>query len=214
MQFLNRYFIENSNITLRKIFNKEENLDIVQNLIEGILNLKIKKIVLRPYLGDRVQYLPKEEKYGIVVVRVIDETDNQYNIGIQFMDGFYLQEKILTFGMSICVNQTQYEDYNNKADTLTINFLNFQGFRTQSYHKIITLLDGNDFENLKLRDEIKLHAIELPNFYSKNAETLEDEWLIYIKGEDIELIDKIKEKNKYSKKLDDILVDYWKKESI
>lgn len=211
---MNRYFIENSNTTLRKILNKEENLDIVQNLIEAILKLKIKKIVLRPYLGDRVQYLPKEEKYGIVIVRVIDEKDKQYNIGIQFMDGLYLQEKILTFGMSIHVNQTQYENYNNKVDTLTINFLDFQGFRTESYHKIITFLEGEDCENLRLRDEIKLHSIELPNFYSENTETLEEEWLIYIKGEDIKLIDKIKGKNKYIKKLDDILVDYWKKEII
>lgn len=211
---MNRYFIENSNITLRKIFNKEENLDIVQNLIEGILNLKIKKIVLRPYLGDRVQYLPKEEKYGIVVVRVIDETDKQYNIGIQFMDGLYLQEKILTFGMSIHVNQTQYENYNDKVETLTINLLDFHGFRTESYHKIITFLEGDDCENLKLRDEIKLHVIELPNFYSEDAETLEDEWLIYIKGEDTKLVDKIKEKNEHIKKLDNILVDYWKKEII
>lgn len=211
---MNRYFIENSNITLRKILNKEENLDIVQNLIEGILKLKIKKIILRPYLEKRVQYLPKEEKYGVVIVRVIDETEKQYNIGVQFMDGLYLQEKILTFGMSIHVNQTQYDSYNNKVDTLTINFLDFQGFKTESYHKIITFLEGKDYENLKLRDEIKLHAIELPNFYSKNAETLEDEWLIYIKGEDEKIIDKIKEKNEYIKKLDNILVDYWKKEII
>ena len=81
-------------------------------------------------------------------------------------------------------------------------------------NKKITFLEGKDYENLKLRDEIKLHAIELPNFYSKNAETLEDEWLIYIKGEDEKIIDKIKEKNEYIKKLDNILVDYWKKEII
>ena len=41
--FLNRFFIENSNTTLRKILNKEEHLDIVQNLIESILGIKVKK---------------------------------------------------------------------------------------------------------------------------------------------------------------------------
>ena len=107
---MNRFFIENSNTTLRKILNKEEHLDIVQNLIESILGIKIKKIILRPYLRSKAKYLPKEDKYGVVIVRVVDQDNKEHNIGIQFMDGLYLQEKILTFGMSIHVNQVEYED--------------------------------------------------------------------------------------------------------
>lgn len=211
---MNRFFIENSNTTLRKIFNKEENLDIVQNLIESILNLKVKEIVLRNYLGTKVKYLPKEEKYGIVNVRIVDENDREYNVGIQIMDGLYVQEKILTFGMSIHVNQIEYENHNEKADTITINFLDFKGFKTGSFHKVITLLEGKDYNSLRLRDEIKLHAIELPNFLKEKIETQEDEWIIYMKGENEELIENVKEKNQFIKKLDDILLDYWKKEII
>jgi hypothetical protein len=211
---LNRFFIENSNTTLRKILNTEDNLDIVQNLIEAFLNLNIKEIYLRPYLGFIVKNLPKEEKYGVVNVKVIDEKNKEYNVGIQFMDGLYLQEKILTFGMSIHVNQTKYADFKDKADTLTINFLDYKGFKTDSYHKIITILEGDSYDYLKLKDEIKLHAIEIPNFIEKNIDTLEKEWLTYIKGEDVEVITKIKEKNPYIKKLDDLLIDYWKNETI
>ena len=65
---------------------------------------------------------------------------------------------------------------------------------------------------LNLRDEIKLHTIELPKFNKNTIETKEDEWITYFKGEDTELIDKIKEKNQYIKKLDDLLLDYWKNE--
>ena len=211
---MNRFFIENSNTTLRKILNNEENLDIIQNLIESILNLKVKKIILRPYLKEKSIYLPKEDKYGIIIVRIIDEEDKQYNVGIQIMDGLYLQEKILTFGMSIFLNQTQYDDYNDKVDTLTINLLGFNGFRTKAFHKVITFLEGDDYDNLNLRDEIKLHAIELPKFNKNTIETKEDEWITYIKGEDLKLIDEIKEKNQYIKKLDDLLLDYWKNEVV
>ena len=211
---MNRFFIENSNTTLRKILNNEENLDIIQNLIESILNLKVKKIILRPYLKEKSIYLPKEDKYAIIIVRIIDEEDKQYNVGIQIMDGLYLQEKILTFGMSIFLNQTQYDDYNDKVDTLTINLLGFNGFRTKAFHKVITFLEGDDYDNLNLRDEIKLHTIELPKFNKNTIETKEDEWITYFKGEDTELIDKIKEKNQYIKKLDDLLLDYWKNEVV
>lgn len=211
---MNRLFIENSNTTLRKVLNNEENLDIVQNLIEAILNFKVKKIILRPYLKEKNMYLPKEEKYGIVIVRVIDENDKQYNIGIQSIDGLYLQEKILTFGMSIYVNQTQYDDCDYKTDTITLNFFDFNGFRTKACHKIITFLEGDDYDNLNLRDEIKLHIIELPKFNKNTIENKEDEWITYIKGEDLKLIDEIKEKNQYIKKLDDLLLDYWKNEVV
>ena len=116
--------------------------------------------------------------------------------------------------MSIHVNQTEYENYNEKADTITINFLDFKGFKTDGYHKIINILDGDNFENLKLRDEIKFHSIEIPNFIEENIDTPEKEWMTYIKGESIKLINKVKEKNQYIKRLDDILLDYWKKEII
>ena len=211
---MNRFFIENSNTTLRKILNKEESLDIVQNIIEAFLRLKVKKIVLRPYLKEKAKYLPKEEKYGVVNVRVIDEENKEFNVGIQFLDGLYLQEKILTFGMSIHVNQIEYNNYNEKTDTITINFLDFKGFKTNSYHKIISILDGDNYDNLKLRDEIKLHSIEIPNFKEGRIDTKEEEWLTYIKGDNIELINRIKEKNQYIKRLDDILLDYWEKERV
>ena len=211
---MNRFFIENSNTTLRKILNREEHLDIVQNLIESILGIEIKKIILRPYLGNKVNYLPKEDKYGVVVVRVVDQDNKEHNIGIQFMDGLYLQEKILTFGMSIHANQVEYDDYNEKVDTFTINFLDFKGFKTDSHHKIITILEGDNYENLKLRDEVKLHSIEIPNFIEEDVDTQEEQWLTYIKGQNVELINKVKDKNPYIKKIDDILLDYWEKEII
>ena len=211
---MNRFFIENSNTTLRKILNKEEHLDIVQNLIESILEIEIKKIVLRPYLGNAVKYLPKEDKYGVVIVRVVDKDNKEHNIGIQFMDGLYLQEKMLTFVMSIHVNQIEYEESNKVVDTVTINFLDFKGFKTDSYHKIITIIEGDDYENLKLKDEVKLHSIEIPNFKEKDIDTQEKQWLTYIKGENTELIKRVKNKNQNIKKLDDILLDYWKKEII
>lgn len=211
---MNRYFIENSNTTLRKILNKEENLDIVQNIIEAFLHMKIKKIILRPYLKEKNKNLPKEGKYGIVNVRVITEEDIQFNIGIQIMDGLYLQEKLLTYGMSIHLNQSQYEDYNEVEKTITINFLDFIGFKTRGYHKKITFLEGKDDDNIKIEGEIILHSIELPNYHKEEIETQEDEWIIYLKGEKHDLIDKIKAKNQYIKKLDDILIDYWKKETL
>lgn len=211
---MNRYFIENSNTVLRKVLNKEENLDIVKDFIESILNFKIKKIILRHYLGEKVKYLPKEEKYGILNVRIIDENDKEFNVGIQIIDGFYSQEKLITYGASIHVNQREYNDNNSVADTYTINILDFRGFSTDNYHKIINFSQRNDLGNMETRDKIRLHVLELPRFNKVVPKTREEQWMQYLKGNDIESIEEIKSNNSAIKKLDKILTDYWKEEEI
>lgn len=211
---MNRLFIENSNIILRKILNKEENLDIVKNLIESILHLKLKRIIIRPYLGTKVKYLPEEEKYGIVNVRVINENEKEFNVGIQIIDGFYMQEKLITYAASIHVNQIEYEDHKDTTDTLTINILDFKGFGTPAHHKVVTFFERDNQNNVEMRDEIKLHVLELPSFTEAVSRTPEEEWIQYFKGDNTELIDKIKERNPAINKLDEKLKAYWKNEDI
>ena len=47
---MNRKFISKSNRVLRKILNSKDNLDILQDLIESFLDIKIQEITLNPYL--------------------------------------------------------------------------------------------------------------------------------------------------------------------
>ena len=58
---MNRKFVSKSNLVLRKVLNTEKNLDILQDFIESFLNLKIKNIILNPYLESKSKYLPAEE---------------------------------------------------------------------------------------------------------------------------------------------------------
>ena len=61
---MNRKFISKSNFVLRKVLNSKENIDILKDIIESILEIKIKKIELNPYLYKRAKYLPSEENFG------------------------------------------------------------------------------------------------------------------------------------------------------
>lgn len=211
---MNRLFIENSNTVLREILNQEKNLYIVKDLIESILKLKVKKLIIRPYLGNKIEYLPKEEKYGIVNVRVIDENDKEFNVGVQIIDGFYMQEKLLTYAASIHVNQIEYEDHKDITDTITINIINFKGFSTSICHKVVTFAERDDENILKMKDEIKIHVLELPDFEKDVAETPEEEWIQYLKGTNQKNIEEIKQKNKAINMLDNALHEYWKNEII
>jgi len=211
---LNRLFIENSNFVLHKILNNEQNINIVKDLIQSILNLKIKKIIIRKYLGKKVKNLRDEEKYDIINVRIIDEKDIQYNVGIQIIDGLFMQEKLLAYAATIHVNQIEYEEYNDIVDTITINIINFNGFNKANYHNVLTFMQRDEDDRLQLQDEIKIHVIELPKFKKEKAETKEEEWLQFFKGTNIKDIDEIKQKNEAIKMLDKELHEYWRKEKI
>lgn len=210
--FLNRSFVYNSNYVLRKILNSEENLDIVQDFIEKILNIKISKIYLREYLGEKIRYLPEKEKYGIVDVRVITENGTKLNVGIQIIDGDYVQEKILAYASLIHINQFEYENNNDYAKTVTINILDCVYFQSQEdIHKVMNFLDRK-FKYYP-SEEIEFHILELPKFEKSTLETFEDAWVAYFKG-DKELAEEAIERCEKINKLDNLLKKFWRDENI
>ena len=55
---MNRKFISNSNYVFRKILNSEDCLGILKDFIGAMLDIKINKIELNPYLIKKEKYLP------------------------------------------------------------------------------------------------------------------------------------------------------------
>ena len=87
---MNKKLIAKSNFVLRRVLNKEENLDVVKDFIESILNIHIIGIRLRKYPEKMSKYLPSEVNFGIVNVSVKKEDNTSLNIGIQIVDGNYI----------------------------------------------------------------------------------------------------------------------------
>ena len=83
---MNRKFVAKSNYVLRKVLNSEDNVDILREFIEVILNIKIKKAGINPYLEKRKKNLPAEENFGIADLRIQTEDKEELNIGIQMID--------------------------------------------------------------------------------------------------------------------------------
>ena len=50
---MNRKFISNSNLVLRKILNSNDNIDILKDFIESFLKVKIQKIKINYYLKNQ-----------------------------------------------------------------------------------------------------------------------------------------------------------------
>ena len=204
---MNRKFVSRSNYVLRKVLNSKENLDIIQDFIESILNIKIEKINLNPYLKSKEKYLPKEENFGIIDVRITTESNKELNIGIQIIDGYYIQNKLLIYYAQIHTNQLEHDDNRTIADTITINILDFSYLPSNDYHKIIELKE-NDGE-----EKIKLHILELPKFRKRNEKNMNKEelWINYLVGNGITREDSEADK---IRKLDRLLDKFWNEEKM
>ena len=209
---MNRKLVSKSNFVLRKVLNTKENIDIIKDFIEAILEIDIEKIKLNEYLRKKEKYLPSEENFGVLDCRIQTKEGENFNIGIQYVDGIYIQTKMLLYYSQIHLNQLDYDDNREFARTITINLLDFNYFETQNYEKKISI-ETNE-KKMKSK-EIELYVIELPKVkYSNDKMNRKKEWIIYLEGSNIEKIEKIKEENKYICELDKQLEKYWEKETM
>ena len=156
-------------------------------------------------------YLPKEENFGIADVRIITNDNDEINVGIQFIDGIYIQTKMLVYYSQIHLNQLEYDEEREFAKTITINILNFNYFSSKEDHKTIKI--NSNESNIKL-EELELHTIELPKLILKDKECMneQEEWITYLNGCENNLLRKIKNKN--IQKLDMLIEKYWMEEKM
>lgn len=209
---MNTKFVSNSNYVLRKVLNNNESLEIIKDFIESILDINIQEIELNPYLKKKEKYLPKEENFGIVDVRVKTDENEEINIGIQFIDGMYIQTKMLMYYAQIHLNQLEYDDKREFARTITINILDFKYFSSKEYLKVIKIKSNEIYVNV---EEVELYVIELPKFSCSGKMDKKEEWLTYLKGyENKEVIEEVKKSNENIKLLDELTEKHWLEEKM
>lgn len=209
---MNRKFISNSNYVLRKVLNSKENLDIIQDFIESFLDIEIEEIILNPYLKSKEKYLPSEEKFGIIDVRIKTKDMEELNVGIQFIDGYFIENKMLLYYLQIHSNQLEYNDNRKFTKTVTINLLDFDFFKSNDYHQKIYI--NTEPDNEGMRERLEFHIIELPKFNRKNIINInrENAWMIYLCGNNRSLMNYIAKSNGKIKKLNNLLNKYWQEE--
>ena len=206
---MNYKFIAKSNFLLRKVLNSNKTLDILKDFIESVLKIRIEEIFLNKYLYKKARSLPTEENFGIADVRIKTEDGEEMNVGIQFIDGMYIQTKLLLYYAQIHGNQLEYDEDRKIAKTNTINILDFVLNKDLDYHSRMIVSEGT-MTNV-INDYLEIHILQLPKFQIEDSEniTLKQAWMSYLKGENS--IEAIK-KSKQIKKLDWLLEKYWKEE--
>ena len=189
---------------LKQIFQKEENIPLLKDFIESILDIRINEIYINPYLKKVAKYLPAQENFGIVDVRVM--TSNEYlNIGVQTIDGYYIQNKLLLYYAQIHANQLEHDEINEIANTITINIVDFDFIKENGkYHNFIKLMarDG----------DFLMHTIELNKFRNtiSKIKNKKEAWIAYLANDNILTQTAIKKYNvihEFDKAIEDYLIN-------
>ena len=196
---MNRKFIFNSNYILNNVLNKKENIDILQDFIETILEIKVKQIYYRRDLYDENI---NREYFGISNVIVVTDENKKLNIGIQIIDGFFIQYKMILY---------YAQTFIDSVETITINLLDLEYLDRKEYQKDIKI-NKLDTENIKKKNLGEIHLIELPKLNDEKINSKKDAWISYLKNGKLDK--EYKEKYEKIEKLDKVLDDFWEKEII
>ena len=200
-----------------KYFNKGIIIEfkITKNdVIKAILNINIEQININSYLKKRKKYLPSEDKFGVIDVRIKTKEKEEMNVGIQFIDGiYYIKTKMLLYYSQIHFNQIEYNDNRKIAKTVTINFIE-NSFSSIPKYKEIIKIKTKKFNNII--KEVEMYLIELSKFRIKEIDknSKEEDWIAYIKGDTKENIEKIINKNEKIYLLDKKINEFWNNEKM
>ena len=194
----------------KRVFTKDGHEDMLKDLLSAILNIEIKKIEIK---NPEMTKPSKEAKREILDIRATINDDSLIDIEMQVKDYKNINKRSIAYLAKLYSDQLQKgDDYNKPLKTISINILNFNFFRRNTYHSIGRLKFeeiekekyveiGEIEEDKYVTRDLEVHYIELPKFIKKNpgVETKLEQWLWIFCGEG-EKAEMAKQKNEEVKK--------------
>ena len=196
----------------KRIFSKDECHSELQGLLEGILGIKIEKVevknpeIPKNILDERLARLDIKAKINDEITLDIEmQTSDEHNLGNRSLA--YLS-KLISPQLKVG------EIYQELRKTIVIWILNFNYFKTNTYHNIAHMrfdkvekekyIDkGYKEENGLVTENAEIHFIELPKFIEKEpgveSKLSQWLWLLVGEGERIKMAEKVNEEIKRAK---------------
>ena len=197
----------------KRIFSKDECNSELKDLLEGILETKIQKVEVKNpelpknILGEKLARLDIKAKINDEITLDIEmQTRDEYNLG---------NRSLVYLSKLISPQLMPGDEYKYLKKTIAIWILNFNFFKTNTYHNIAHMrfdkikkeeyVDmGYKEENGLVTENAEIHFIELPKFIEKKPSIKRklDQWLWLLTGkeEKIKMAEKVNEEVKKAKK--------------
>ena len=197
----------------KRIFSKDECNSELKDLLEGILGIKIEKVeVKNPEIPKNIL----DEKLARLDIKAKINDEITLDIEMQTSDEHNLGNRSLVYLSKLISPQLKPGDFYQKLQkTIVIWILNFNYFKTNTYHNISHMrfdkIKEDEYVNMGYKEEnglvtenAEIHFIELPKFIKKKpgVENKLDQWLWLLvgEGERIKMAEKVNEEVKKAKK--------------
>ena len=199
----------------KRVFTKDGQEDMLKDFLTGILNIKIDKIEIK---NAELTKEHKDAKREVLDIRATINKDSLIDIEMQVKDYHNIDKRSMAYVTKMYSDQLEVGDkYEKPLKTISINILNFNYFKRNTYHSIGRMkfekiekekyVDmGYEKEDEYVNEDIEVHYIELPKFKEKNpgVNSKLEQWLWLICGEG-EKAEMAKNENKEVKKASEVL---------
>ena len=168
-----------NDFVFKKIFGKQENEELLKDLLVAIIEEPISKIEIQKdaSLEKRLDI----NKIGVLDIKAILNNKTIANIEMQVKNQYNIVERSLFYWAGLYHNGLyKGEDYISNKRTISINILNYNCFKEGTYHEVAKIRRG--YKNKLLTEDLELHYIQIPKFIEENrqTETKLDQWIQFI----------------------------------
>ncbi len=184
----------------KRVFAKEGNENILKDLLEAVLDIKIEKVEVQ---NPEIPKEAIEDKLSVLDIKAQLDEKTIVDIEMQMTNEHNIKYRSLVYLSKNVSGQLQIgKEYAELKKSIVINFLNFEYYRRNSYHQVARM----KFEKTREDEYVEMHFIELPKFKKKNpgVENKIEQWLWTIIGEE-EKIEMAEKDNKEIKKAIEIV---------
>ena len=168
----------------QKIFGQNEHKEILIGFLNAVLALEGEQKLtdIEIIENTRLKKDHIDDKLGVLDIRAKAVTGEQFNIEIQLVNQYNMDQRTLFYWSKLFGGQLKEgQPFQSLKKTITINILDFNYINIEHYHSVFHLWEDFD-KKCKLTDILEIHFLELPKFRKVRPDLSKplDRWLIFI----------------------------------
>ncbi|MDP4146881.1 MAG: Rpn family recombination-promoting nuclease/putative transposase [Bacillota bacterium] len=197
-----------NDFVFKYIFGNEKNKDLLIVFLSDILTLPEEEFAEIEILNSELLKEFKEDKKGILDVRVRTKSGKQIDIEIQVVPTEFMAERTLFYWSKMYTSQIKPGDtYDMLKKCITINIVDFKCTPLKKLYSSYHL--SEDKTGYRLTDILEIHFLEIPKLFDEDIEKDEDDpvvqWMEFLDAKSKGVMEMLAKKNKHIKKAYDIL---------
>ena len=178
-----------------------------KGFLAAILGIAPERILWTKLMPTYLRKHHKEDKFGILDVRVMLQDESQVDVEMQVIAYDYWAERSLFYLSKMYVDQIhEGEDYGQLKKCIHVSILDFKLFDDEEYYSRFHLWE--DYRRLQYSDKFEIHVLELPKLEKYDyPETELLKWARFFNATDKEELEMAAEGNEYTQKAYERLVE-------